>query len=88
MSEIKHFEDLWNYSESVFEDTVKTSSSEAIFQELLLKVNLYRSVNEQNPIQSDKQKIKSAIFGEILTTLTKLSKKDNNETSLKKNKRT
>lgn len=71
-----HFEDLWEKCENINTD-ISSDSISSILDELLLKINLYRIIDEQNKIDLNELKIiKSRTFGEILLTLTKLSLKD------------
>jgi hypothetical protein len=73
---ISHFEDLWEKCESINTD-ISSDSISSILDELLLKINLYRTIDEQNKFDLNELKIiKSRTLGEILLTLTKLSLKD------------
>jgi hypothetical protein len=72
------FEDLWNKCENLHEGTVQGETSAQILDELILKVNLYRVLDQKTEIpEEDRQNIKTRTMGEILLTLTKLSLKDN-----------
>jgi hypothetical protein len=52
--------------------------SSSILDELILKINLYKALDQKTEIaDSERQTIKSRTMGEILLTLTKLSMKDN-----------
>lgn len=71
-----HFEDLWNKCESLHDG--KAGSAAEIFDELILKLNLYKALDQKSEIpETELQTIKSRTMGEILLTLTKLSLKDN-----------
>ena len=73
-----HFEDLWIKCENLHEDIVNNETSAQILDELILKINLYKVLNQKIEIpESELQTIKSRTMGEILLTLTKLSLKDN-----------
>jgi hypothetical protein len=75
---IYHFEDLWTKCESLHEGTINNETSVQILDELILKVNLYKALDQKTEIpESERQTIKSRTMGEILLTLTKLSLKDN-----------
>lgn len=74
---IKHFETLWEDSEKYHKESSGSSVS-AILAELILKINLYQSIDENDKFPEDqKKKVKLHTFGEILMTLTQLSLKDN-----------
>ncbi len=72
-----HFEELWELSEKNNENLAKSSSSESIFQELFVKIDFYRKVNDKEISLEEKYQMKNRLFGEILVSLTKLSVKDN-----------
>jgi len=73
-----HFEDLWNQCESLHEGTISRESSTQILDELILKINLYKALDQKSEIpETELQTIKSRTLGEILLTMTKLSLKDN-----------
>jgi hypothetical protein len=72
------FEQLWNRAESMHQATIEQDSASSILEELSMKVNLYKLIDEKTEIpQEERQKIKARTMGEILLTLTKLSLKDN-----------
>lgn len=75
---IQHFEDLWEKSEKLHEETSKNDSSSSIIEELLIKINLYKMIDQKEEIPfNEKEKLKSRTMGEILITLTNLSLIDN-----------
>lgn len=75
---MKHFEDIWLLGEKLFQDTVAQEQVSSILEELLLKINLYKALDEQKQIPLEEmQKVKARTFGELLLTLTNLSLKDN-----------
>ena len=72
----KHFEELWEESESLFKND--SGSVSTIITELQAKLSLYVAIeNQENIPVEEKQKLKSHTFGKILTSLTQLSLKDN-----------
>lgn len=72
-----HFEDLWEKCELLHKDFVEQEDTQAIINELLIKLNLYKALDEKKEIPGeDLEKAKSRTFGEILLTLTNLSLKD------------
>ncbi len=74
MIDFTHFENLWEYCEFLNKDKF----SETIFDELLMKINLYKAFDSKKEISiEENQKIKLRLFGEILYTLTALSFKEN-----------
>lgn len=73
-----HFEELWEKCEQIHKETTKEDSISILVDELIMKLNLYRLLDEKKEIsESEQQKIKSRTMGEILLTLTNLSLKDN-----------
>lgn len=73
-----HFEELWTECEILHKDIIKNESAASILDELLIKTNLYKALDQKTEIPSAEQEnIKSRIMGEMLLTLTKLSLKDN-----------
>jgi hypothetical protein len=73
-----HFEDLWTKCENLHKELIDSEDSAQIFEELILKVNLYKTMARITEIpEPDLQAMKSRAIGEILLTLTKLSLKDN-----------
>lgn len=72
-----HFEDLWEKCELLHQDFVEQEETQSIINELLIKLNLYKALNEKTEIpKEDLEKAKSRTFGEILLTLTNLSLKE------------
>lgn len=70
-----HFEQLWEDSEKLH--THDNSATSSIIDELLLKINLYKIIDEKTDIPlEERTKIKSRTMGEILLTLTHISLKD------------
>jgi hypothetical protein len=75
---LTHFEDLWNQCENLHQEIVLNENSAQILEELILKINLYKALDQKQEIpETELQTIKSRTMGEILLTLTKLSLKDN-----------
>lgn len=75
---VKHFESIWEDSENYYKESSSNSNVDSIITELLLKVNLYNSIDQNDKFPEDqKKKIKLHTFGEMLMTLTQLSLKDN-----------
>ena len=73
-----HFEDLWTKCENLHQEIVQNENSAQILEELILKINLYKALEQKTEIpETELQTIKSRTIGEILLTLTKLSLKDN-----------
>jgi len=73
-----HFEDLWCQAEELHKEAGKEDSISSIVEELIMKLNLYRLVDERPEISDgERQIIKSRTLGEILLTITNLSYKDN-----------
>ena len=73
-----HFEDLWERSEQLYKDTVDKDQVPAIVDEIMMKLNLYKVIEENKEIPEEElKKVKSRTYGEILLTLTNLSLKDN-----------
>ena len=74
----KHFENLWEDAEKYYKESSGDAPIDSILNELILKINLYKSIDENEAFPADqKTKIKLHTFGEILMTLTQLSLKDN-----------
>lgn len=72
-----HFEDLWEKSEQLHQETIDKEDVATIINELLMKLNLYKAFDEKKEIPEEElKKIKSRTYGEILLTLTNLSLKD------------
>lgn len=73
-----HFENLWEKGEKLHQEASKNDTSSSIIEELLIKINLYKMIDQKQEIPLDeKEKLKSRTMGEILITLTNLSLKDN-----------
>ena len=71
------FEALWNKCEELHKDVVSQESGSGIIDELSLKINLYKALDQKEIPEKERETIKSRTMGEILLTLTKLSMKDN-----------
>ena len=72
-----HFEDLWEKSEQLYQDTGAQDKVSALVDELMMKLNLYKLIDEKQGVPPEElQKVKSRTYGEILLTLTNLSLKD------------
>lgn len=72
-----HFEDLWEKCENLHKDGVEQDEVQAIVNELIMKLTLYKTLDDKKEIpQEEIEKVKSRTFGEILLTLTNLSIKD------------
>lgn len=72
-----HFEELWEKSEKLYQDTGESASATEILEELLMKLGLYKAIDEKKDLPAeDAHKIKMRAFGELLLTLTHLSAKD------------
>jgi|WetSurMetagenome_2_1015567.scaffolds.fasta_scaffold599980_2 hypothetical protein len=72
-----HFEDLWEKCENLHQDFIEKEETQIIINELLMKLNLYKALDEKKEIPKEElEKVKSRTFGEILLTLTNLSLKD------------
>lgn len=75
---LKHFEHLWEDAENYYKDTSNATGVSSILEELVLKINLYKTIDESDKFPKDqKDKIKMHTFGEIVMTLAQLSLKDN-----------
>lgn len=72
-----HFEELWELCEKFYQDNDTHNSSQDIINEISMKMDLYRRLNQKEIDSEDLKKIKSRLFGEILLTLTNLSLTDN-----------
>lgn len=74
---VHHFEELWEQCEKYHIDSIKEQNHLSIYDELILKINLYKALDNKTEISEHERKnIKSRILGEILFTLTSLSIKD------------
>ena len=69
-----HFEELWENCEKLYNDCNK-NEVQSLIDELLIKINLYKAVDQKSELSNDKT-IKSRFYGEILLSLTKISKLD------------
>lgn len=76
---INHFEDLWEQCEKFSQQSSLDTSSSTILDEVAMKVNLYKLIDEKSESinEEEKKKVKSRLLGEILLSLTNLSLKDN-----------
>lgn len=73
-----HFEELWEKCEKFHQENSKDTTVQAIMEELMLKVNLYKAIDQKTEVPpEEREKIKARTLGEILLTLTNLSLKDN-----------
>lgn len=72
-----HFEELWEICEKFYQDNDKNNSPQEIINEISMKMDLYRRLDQKGIDQEELKKIKSRLFGEILLTLTNLSLIDN-----------
>jgi hypothetical protein len=72
-----HFEELWEKSELLYKDNLERDSVSSIVDEIMMKLNLYKVLEEKKEIPEEElKKVKSRTYGEILLTLTNLSMKD------------
>lgn len=73
-----HFEELWELCENFHKETTDMSDIGNVISALLLKMNLYKSLDAQKDMLGEEmQKVKSRALGEIVLALTCLSLKDN-----------
>lgn len=73
-----HFEDLWEKCEELHRQANADLSTEALIDELMMKINLYQAIDAKIELSTeDRQIAKSRTMGEILLTLTHMSFKDN-----------
>jgi len=71
-----HFEELWEKCELLHKNS--NTSIESSIDELMLKLNLYKVIDQKTEIpEKEREIIKSRTMGEILFTLTKLSLQNN-----------
>lgn len=77
MTDNVHFENLWEHAENAQQKNVSACSTNDIIEELLMKVNLYKTSDNKEWDNDQRKSIKSRLMGEILFTLTKLSIKEN-----------
>ena len=69
---IKTFEELWELCEEYHNHS--SNEVESVIEELILKCNLYKTINQFEEIPADeKEKMKLSAIGEILFTLTNIS---------------
>ena len=73
----KHFEDLWNDCETFHGSKKDGVGIDHILDEVILKINLYKSFNVIDIPLEEKKKLKSRTFGEILFSLSLLSNNEN-----------
>ena len=74
---IEHYEILWNLCEELHQQLSSDDPSSSIIQELILKVNLYQTILQKTDIpEKERQEVKTRTFGEILLTLTNLSRRE------------
>lgn len=72
-----HFEELWEKCEELHQQTGSDASTEALIDELIMKINLYQAIDAKTELSiEDRQMAKSRTMGEILLTLTHMSLKD------------
>lgn len=73
-----HFEELWELCEKLNQESLNNNSIQSIIDNLIIKINLYKIVDQKTEINEDEIKtIKSRLYGEILLSLTSLSLHDN-----------
>lgn len=77
MKNKKHFEDLWNDCEALHGSKSDGLGLDAILDEVILKINLYKSFNAIDIPIEEKKKLKSRTLGEILFSLSLLSHQEN-----------
>jgi hypothetical protein len=71
---IDHFEDVWGLCEELHikEGSKEMRSSSSLIDELNLKLQLYKAYLGRD-LKDQEQKVKEALIGELLFTLTALS---------------
>jgi len=74
---VAHFEELWELCEQLHKEVNSRESAQPLLDELAMKINLYKLIDSKEIEDSEKQKAKSRLCGEILLTLTNLSLTDN-----------
>lgn len=75
---IQHFEELWEQCENVQKDACADISASNIIEEIIIKLNLYKVLDDKAEIPpAELKKIRSRVLGEVLLTITGLSIKDN-----------
>lgn len=76
--EHKHFENLWEDAEALFQENVKHLNSDDIIQELLMKIQLFKTFSNANlTFANDYDITKTRLLGEIVLTISQLSAKEN-----------
>lgn len=71
---IKTFEELWAKCEDFNKNTSNTNDS---INEILMKFNLYLSIDKKEMSSDEKNKLKNRVMGEILLSLSNISLLDN-----------
>lgn len=71
---IKTFEELWTKCEDFNKNTSNTNDS---INEILMKFNLYLSIDKKEMSNDEKNKLKNRVMGEILLSLSNISLLDN-----------
>lgn len=73
-----HFEELWEKSEK-FCSTQEDQSLSDLFDEILLKITLYKKFDERKDegVPEEILQVKNHTFGEILLSLSAISLKEN-----------
>jgi hypothetical protein len=71
---IKTFEELWTKCEDFNKNTSNTNDS---INEILMKFNLYLSIDKKEISNDEKNKLKNRVMGEILLSLSNISLLDN-----------
>jgi len=72
-----HFEELWEKCESFHKDSNPNATAKSFVDELMMKIDFYKAVHQQEIPEEELRKIKERAMGEILLTLTALSLADN-----------
>jgi IS1 family transposase len=74
-----HFEELWEKCEQLHSETIQGDDASTIVDEAIIKLNLYKVIDNQKGghLKEEVDQAKLRIFGELLSSLTKLSIKDN-----------
>jgi hypothetical protein len=71
-----HFEQLWEQCEQLHAENSSNDVIATILDELSLKINLYKMIQDTGLSDDEHKKAKSRTLGEILLTLTHLSLKE------------
>lgn len=71
------FDELWEKCEQFQQQYNGNESLKSVIDELLLKINLYKAVNNKEIPKEEADKMKIRILGEILLNISALSGKDN-----------